>query len=106
MALQCPHCGAEIPSENINIQETIALCSDCKHIFNFKDHLPRRKAKRRQLPLPNRVQVEETDEQLSISYRMVYSGGPMFGFIMSTIGAVLLPLAFIYILTEKNRPLC
>ena len=38
MALHCPHCGTEIPSENINIQGMVALCSDCNHVFNFKDH--------------------------------------------------------------------
>lgn len=103
MVLQCPQCNTEIPPENINIQEMVALCDDCNLVFNFKDHLPRRKAKPPRLFRPNNVQVEETDEQLSISYRMVYKGGAMFGFIMSMIGSVLLPLAFATILATKNN---
>ena len=103
MPLQCPQCGTEIPRENINIQEMVALCSDCNLVFNFRDHLPKRKPKHPQLPLPKRVQVEETEEQLSISYRMTYNGAAMFGFIISAIGSVLLPLAFITILTTKNN---
>lgn len=103
MALQCPQCNTEIPPENINIQEMLALCDNCNLVFNFKDHLPQRKTKPPRLLLPGRVKVEETDEQLSISYRMVYKGGAMFGFIMSMIGSVLLPLAFITILATKNN---
>jgi hypothetical protein len=103
MALQCPICNKEIAVENINIQEMVAMCKDCNHVFDFKGSVSRRKAKPRQLPLPNRVQVEETDEQLSISYRMTYSGGPMFGFVMSMIGSTLLPLAFITILATKDN---
>jgi predicted Zn finger-like uncharacterized protein len=103
MTLQCPNCGADILAENINIQEMVALCGDCNHVFSFKGSISRRKSKRRQLPLPNRVQTNETDDGLEISYKMIYSGGPMFGFIMSTIGSILLPLAFIAILTEKNN---
>ena len=103
MTLQCPNCNKEIAVENINIQEMVAMCKDCNHVFNFKGSVPSRKAKRRQLPLPNRVQVEETDGQLSIAYQRVYSGGALFGLIMSTIVSILLPLAFITILTEKNN---
>jgi uncharacterized Zn finger protein len=36
MGLKCPVCGAAIPAENINIQEMVALCDQCGHVFSFK----------------------------------------------------------------------
>jgi len=79
------------------------LCDNCNLLFNFKDYLPRRKSKAPRLPLPDNVEVEETDGQLSISYRRVYKGGAMLGFVMSMIGSVLMPLGFISILATKNN---
>jgi hypothetical protein len=90
MALNCPNCGAEIPAENINIQETLALCDQCNHVFNFKGLVAARKGKPHVGTPPKRLQIQEDDDRLDLSYRLVFGPGPKFGGVMASIGAVML----------------
>lgn len=73
MALNCPNCGAAIPTENINIQEMVALCDQCGNVFNFKGQVQARKAKPRTVPRPKKLRLQEQDDRLEISHRRVYS---------------------------------
>jgi predicted Zn finger-like uncharacterized protein len=88
MQLQCPHCSAPIQAENINIQEMLAVCSECHHVFEFSRSAVARKAKGRKLKPPNRVRVHEDDECLELSYWLVFGPGPKFGMVMSLIALV------------------
>jgi hypothetical protein len=95
MELKCRNCGALIPAENINIQELLAVCSRCNHVFEFNRSAVARKPKPHKLKPPARLRVYEDDDRLELSYRLVLGPGPRFGLIMSTIGAVALPLIII-----------
>lgn len=92
MALNCPNCGAEISAENINIQDTLALCSQCNHVFNFKGIVAPRKGKPRLGSPPERLHIQEDDDHLDLRYRLVFGPGPKFGAVMATIGAVAMSL--------------
>jgi hypothetical protein len=95
MELKCRNCGALIPAENINIQELLAVCSQCNHVFEFSRSAVARKPKPHKLKLPERLRVDEDDDQLALSYRLALSPGAKFGLIMLTIGAVALPLLLV-----------
>lgn len=88
MELKCPNCGKVIPAEHINIQEMVALCGECHHVFEFKRSAVARKAKRR-IPLrPERVHMHVDEGFLELSYQFVLGPGPMFGLVMATVGTV------------------
>ncbi len=88
MQLKCPNCSAPILAENINIQEMVAVCSECDHVFEFSRSAVARKAKRRKLKPPNRVRVYEDDERLELSYWLVFGPGPKFAMVISLIALV------------------
>jgi DNA-directed RNA polymerase subunit M/transcription elongation factor TFIIS len=88
MELKCPNCGEFIPAENINIQEMVALCGKCQHVFAFTRSAIARKTKRRIPPQPERVRVRSDDDGLELSYRLVFGSGSKFGLVMATLGAV------------------
>jgi DNA-directed RNA polymerase subunit M/transcription elongation factor TFIIS len=87
MELKCPNCGEVIPAENINIQEMVALCGECHHVFEFTRSAIARKAKRHIPPQPERVQVHVDDDYLELSYRRVFGSGAKFGLAMATLAA-------------------
>jgi DNA-directed RNA polymerase subunit M/transcription elongation factor TFIIS len=87
MELKCPNCGEFIPAENINIQEMVALCGKCQHVFAFTRKAIARKTKRRIPPQPERVQVHIDDDGLELSYRLVFGSGSKFGLVMATLAA-------------------
>jgi hypothetical protein len=88
MELKCPNCGALIPAENINIQELLAVCSQCNHIFEFNRSVVARKRKPTDLNPPKRLRIYEEDDRLELSYRAVLGPGPKFGLIMSALGSI------------------
>src|SRR3970040_208257 len=67
MQLTCPNCGAQIPSENIHIQQMTAVCPACSTVFRFEP--PQAKIKRRKVTQPANLTVRESDQQLSLSFR-------------------------------------
>ena len=79
MALQCPRCGAAIPAQNINIQETLAVCSHCDHVFHFHNTIPTRKSEQRKVQQPGRLRVHEEENSLELSYRAPLDKGLLAG---------------------------
>lgn len=95
MELKCPNCGQTIPAENINIQEMVALCSECHHVFEFTRSTVARKAKRHAPPRPERVQVCADDDWLVLSYRLVFGPGAKFGLAMATLAATVFTIILV-----------
>lgn len=69
MRLSCIECGKTIPAGNINVQEMIAVCSDCDTVFRFE--LSDDKPKRRKMKAPERMIVHE-DAPLHLSFSRVF----------------------------------
>ncbi|NOX57587.1 MAG: hypothetical protein GXP29_01850 [Planctomycetes bacterium] len=66
MRLHCPHCGRQIPSDNLNIATAIAKCSDCSAVFGFSDALeqdgsrrPQAAKQRNPVPLPAGISIDD-----------------------------------------------
>jgi DNA-directed RNA polymerase subunit M/transcription elongation factor TFIIS len=89
MELKCPNCGEFIPVENINIQEMVALCGKCQHVFAFTRSTIARKTKRRIPPQPKRVHVHVNDDGMELSYQLEFGSGAKFGLAMATLAATL-----------------
>lgn len=75
MQIKCRNCDEMIPAENINIQEMLALCPACSHVFPLDKGVFARKAKAHKVKRPEGIQVEESSEQLTIAYRRLYGPG-------------------------------
>jgi hypothetical protein len=95
MALKCPNCGESVPVENINIQEMVALCGECQHVFAFTRRSVARKTKRRIPARPERVHVHADDDCLELSYRLVFGSGAKFGLAMAAFAAVVSTLLLV-----------
>lgn len=102
MSLQCPKCGASIPTENINIQKTLALCKQCNLVFDFGNMIEGRKKKPRKPP--EHLQIHEDNFQLALSFRQVFGPGPRVGLAMTALASVLLPLLLILFSMRGTTP--
>lgn len=72
--LICPTCSAEIQAKDINMSETLAVCSTCNTVFNFGDDPdfevePKKKKKRDLIHPPTRITSELTANGLEITMR-------------------------------------
>lgn len=71
--LTCPNCATDIPAENINIAQTLAVCPNCDTVFDFsfmgdaKDK-PKTKATRKLHP-PKGFHIEENATGFTMSWR-------------------------------------
>jgi hypothetical protein len=95
VVLHCPNCGALITADNINIQQTLAVCSACHHVFDFSNSVLARKPKPRKLKPPARLHVHEDGSRFMLSYRFVFGPGATFGLVMTTLGAIGSALLFL-----------
>lgn len=72
--LECPNCGAAVPAEQINVQQMVAVCPNCDTVFNFGNgeggawQPEKAKQKFKDVPMPERFQVDESEHKLTISY--------------------------------------
>ncbi len=73
MQIHCRYCAAEIPPENINLDNLVAKCSSCNAVFSIAGELRMaegekpKKSQRQSVPMPKYVQVEETPGELKIT---------------------------------------
>ncbi len=73
--IKCKNCGANVPTENINIQKALAKCSSCDCVFNFDNQV---KVTRPSVAMPEKFEVLQLRSSLDISYKW-YS--PMYIFL-------------------------
>ncbi|MBN1565720.1 MAG: hypothetical protein JXA10_17890 [Anaerolineae bacterium] len=85
MQLKCPVCGAPILAGQINVQELVAVCPACDHVFAFNRETVARKAKARKLKTPARVQARQDDHQLTLAYVRASGAGPKLSLVTTTV---------------------
>jgi hypothetical protein len=100
MALNCPNCGAEIPTANINIQNTLALCDRCGHVFDFVDSIPARKAKQRKVRQPERLVVREGEHRLELAYQRVFDLNEKVG--LAVLSLLTIVLTFFSVMAARD----
>ena len=69
--LECPSCATLVSEDDINIQKTIAKCSNCGVVFNFEEQVEtpvihRREKQKPEVFLPKGVEILELRESLDI----------------------------------------
>lgn len=83
--LNCPTCGKQISAENINVQELIAVCSQCDTVFQF--NTPEEKAKRRKVKKPQNLIIND-HEKLEMLFRTNFRLDANQAFITSAFGGI------------------
>ena len=70
--LACPNCATEIPSGNMNIEQTIAVCPNCDTVFDFSfisEGKSKEKTKqRRKMHPPKNFRVRDTDSGFEMDW--------------------------------------
>ncbi len=81
MHVHCPHCGARVPADDLNIETAIARCRPCEAVFSFAAALRQEAearggptAPRRDVPTPRGVQIENWGGDLRIRRRWFHPG--------------------------------
>ena len=100
MRLSCPECNAEIIADKINVQEMVAVCSQCNLIFHFDGADARRKHRKVRKP-PDMTMVESPD-RLVMGYQRVYNEGERGIATVNGLFAILLTMIVILALLDQS----
>jgi len=70
MQIQCPHCSAQIPAAQINLDRLLATCSLCNAVFSFADQVEGTDAfhpvERIDVPMPKGIEMRKIGNRLEI----------------------------------------
>ena len=69
MNVTCKHCKESIPTANINLAKTLALCPRCHAVFNFSPDFEASKPIYRDVYRPRGYSLEQEGDGLHIAYR-------------------------------------
>jgi hypothetical protein len=69
--LECPNCGSDVFSDDINIDRAIAKCHSCHQVFPFEEKIKdKRKARRRkEIFQPEGIEMFRLSSELNIDYK-------------------------------------
>jgi predicted Zn finger-like uncharacterized protein len=71
MQIQCPHCAAQIPAAQINLDRLLATCSQCNAVFSFADQVEGAETiqpvERIDVPMPKGFEVHKMGNRLEIT---------------------------------------
>ena len=104
MQVKCRNCDEVIPAESINIQEMLALCPACSHVFPLDKSAFARKTKAHKVKRPEGIQVEEVGEQLTLAYRRLYGPGSRFMWVLTTLGGLFYTIMAVGAGTDGSPP--
>lgn len=102
--LNCPICSEQVRAENINVQELVAVCSNCDTVFQFTS--PEEKAKRRKVKKPEKLVLKD-GQNLEMLFRTNFRLDANQAFITSAFGGIAMTIfAFVvgneYLVGETN----
>lgn len=66
--LNCPKCNHDIIAEHINIDKTLAKCSNCNNVFTFEENIKSPMRRRSEVFLPENIEIEEYADEMTIFY--------------------------------------
>lgn len=73
--MQCPRCQAEIPAEDVNLDNLVAKCRQCNEVFSFADQvqqtaqLHQSPSRKLPVPKPDRLRIEDLGDPRRIIRR-------------------------------------
>lgn len=97
MQLTCPNCSEHIHAENINVQEMVAVCSNCHTVFPFKS--PAEKDKRRKVKQPQQLALRDADT-LEMKFRTNWRLGSNQEFRGTSVGSVAMAFVSLLLFSE------
>lgn len=80
MQLQCTNCKADIPSEDININQLIAKCSQCNTVFEFEQTVRSSPRVRPEIVMPQGIEAYHLLSELNIEVKWKHSFSSFFAF--------------------------
>jgi len=101
--IQCPHCGAPVATEHINIQKLVAACPQCDQVFSiepfFNTEQPSGLHEKTKRPLDLNIETSEDQFQASYLWRKGNLGTQvgltaLWGFVAGFTGLALISLMF------------
>ena len=93
--LNCPRCQHEIPAEDINIDKALAKCKNCNNVFSFQEEINSPLRRRKEIFLPEEIEIDAYQDELTIFYKWRKAKGVGFGLIFFGViwNAMVLPFA-------------
>lgn len=102
--LVCPNCGATVRAENINVQELVAVCGTCDHVFKFDSPTEQaKKAKRRKVKQPEKLTLREDPYRLHMNFHTNFRLDQNQAFLGGTIGGVISGLTVLFMLASGDE---
>lgn len=100
--LDCVECGSPVPASDININTTLAKCTNCNSIFDFEDEVKKWDRNRPEIFMPDGLEVlklqSELDMQVSWLRTKSKRGFSFLTFFTFVWNLILLPVAFVAIM--------
>ena len=84
MELNCPNCAATINSDQININQLIAKCDSCHHVFRFDNMVPA-KSEPEPMPVPQPQNVRVNNDLRTLTFEWRWFGSDLIFLIIFTI---------------------
>ncbi len=69
MQINCPQCKTEALATNINLDKMVSKCHNCNSVYNFEEELSIPPRKRREVFLPEGMEILKLGEELSIEVK-------------------------------------
>lgn len=103
--LDCVECGTPVPARDININTSLAKCTNCDSIFDFEDEIRQWDRNRPEIFMPDGLEVLKLQSELDIQVSWMQSK-PRKGFGFLTFftfmwNLILLPIVFTSVLSGE-----
>lgn len=69
LQLHCPKCDHDIIADDINIDRGLAKCRNCNNVFSFEEKLRTPLRKRKEVLMPEQIEIDEYEDEMTIFYK-------------------------------------
>ena len=101
MQIKCPQCKTESLSENINLDNMLAKCHVCNSVFNFEEEINKPARKRREILLPEGMEMLKLGDELSIEVKWRKSSSSYLMIFTIIWNIIIIPIAIGVILSGE-----
>lgn len=97
--LHCPNCNTAIKSEDINISQVVAKCSNCHTVFSFSEQLLQSGRERPEVLLPDGMDALKLMSELDIRFKWRKSMSGFLIFFTIFWNAIVIPMTLVALFT-------
>lgn len=99
--LDCPNCGTDILSEDINLSKGLAKCSQCHVLFNVENEVEIPPGKEEIFVIPKGIEVLKMFSELEIKMDWRHTASKFMMFFTLVWNGILFPMALVIILSGE-----